>query len=142
MAAYVSANTWNRPGFAMFEWGSPEYMSPDTWWMEEEGYKNPSPDHPYPAPCRDINRKKEDDLLASWLPEVKQHGIKLSFVCRFLVSNCWHYWLTRPSEGMECDRNGIIDLTWSEEVQDYEYRPCYEIAARLHSIVTKYNQAD
>ena len=131
-----------EPVFAMFEWGSPEYMPPDAWWMEEEGYKNPSPDHPYPAPCRDINRKKEDDLLASWLPEVKQHGIKLSFVCRFLVSNCWHYWLTRPSEGMECDRNGIVDLTWSEEAQDYEYRPCYEIAARLHSIVTKYNQAD
>jgi hypothetical protein len=43
---------------------------------------------------------------------------------------------------MECDRNGIVDLTWSEEAQDYEYRPCYKIAARLHSIITKYNQAD
>jgi hypothetical protein len=125
----------------MFEWGSPEYMPPDNWWMEEEGYKNPSPENPYPAPCRDINRKKEDDLLASWLPEVKQHGIKLAFLCRFLVSNCWQYWLTQPSEGMECDRNGIIDLTWSEEAQDYEYRVCFDMAARLHSMITRYNQS-
>ena len=38
------------PVFAMFEWGSPEYMPPDNWWMEEEGYRNPSPENPYPAP--------------------------------------------------------------------------------------------
>ena len=129
------------PVFAMFEWGSPEYMPPDNWWMEEEGYRNPSPENPYPAPCRDINRKKEDELLASWLPEVKRHGIKLAFACRFLISNCWHYWLTQPSEGMECDRNGIVDLTWSEEAQDYEYRVCEGIPARLHAMVEDYNRA-
>jgi hypothetical protein len=42
---------------------------------------------------------------------------------------------------MECDRNGITDLTWNEEAQDHEYRACKDIAARLHTMVTAYNQA-
>ena len=42
---------------------------------------------------------------------------------------------------MECDRNGIVDLTWSEEAQDYEYRVCEGIPARLHAMVEDYNRA-
>jgi hypothetical protein len=128
------------PVFAMFEWGSPEYMDVDNWWMEEPGYRDPTPEHPYPPPCRDINRKKEDELLRLWLQEVKARGIKLSFICRFLVGNFWHYHLTQSSEGMECDRNGIIDVSWNAEKGDYDYRPCWGIARRLHEIVEEYNR--
>jgi hypothetical protein len=128
------------PVFAMFEWGSPEYMEVDNWWMEEPGYRDPTPEHPYPPPCRDINRKKEDELLRLWLQEVKAQGIKLAFACRFLAGNFWHYHLTQSSEGMECDRNGIIDVSWNPQKGDYDYWPCWGIARRLHEIVEGYNR--
>ncbi len=120
------------PTFAILEWGSPEYMDPDNNFEREPCT---------PEPGRSLNREKEDELLRSWLLECKERGIKLALACRYLVGNFWHYHLTQPSEGLECDRNGLIDVHWNEEIGDYEYYPCRTLARKFQEIIEAYNES-
>lgn len=120
------------PTFAILEWGSPEYMDPDNHFEREPGT---------PPPGRSVNREKEDELLRSWLQECKARGIRLAFACRYLVGNFWHYHLTQSSEGLECDRNALIDVHWNAEIGDYEYYPCWELARKFQQIIEDYNQS-
>ncbi len=120
------------PTFAILEWGSPEYMDPSNNFERE-------PETPEPG--RSVNREKEDELLRTWLLECKARGIKLALACRYLVGNFWHYHLTQPSEGFECDRNGLIDVHWNVEIGYYEYYPCWELARKFQRIIEEYNES-
>jgi hypothetical protein len=95
----------------------------------------------FPEPGRSVNREKEDELLRAWLLDCKARGIRLAFACRYLVGNFWHYHLTQSSEGMECDRNALVDVHWNPDVGDYEYHPCWQLARRFQEIVEVYNRA-
>lgn len=119
------------PTFAILEWGSPEYMDPSRDFEREPGY---------PEPGRSVNRQKEDELLGAWLRECHARGIRLAFACRYLVGNFWHYHLTQSSEGLECDRNALIDVHWNPDVGDYAYHPCWELAQRFQQIVETSDQ--
>ena len=120
------------PTFALLEWGSPEYMDPSNGFEREAGY---------PEPGRSTNREKEDELLRAWLLECKARGIKLALVCRYLVGNFWHYHLAQPSEGLECDRNALVDVHWNAELGDYEYHPCWTLARKFQEIIAAYDAA-
>ena len=120
------------PVFAILEWGSPEYMDPDNNFEREPGT---------PEPGRTVNREKEDERLRTWLRECKERGIKLAFACRYLVGNFWHYTLTEPSEGLECDRNALIDVHWNVEAGNYEYVPCWGLAQQFQQIIRTYNES-
>lgn len=121
----------SEPIFAILEWGSPEYMDPDKGFEREPGF---------PEPGRSTNREKEDELLRGWLRECREREIKLAYACRYLVGNFWHYHLTRSSEGMECDRNALIDVHWNEELGDYEYHPCWSLVDKFQQVVATYNE--
>jgi hypothetical protein len=120
------------PTFALLEWGSPEYMDPENGFQREPGT---------PPPGRSVNREKEDRLLRQWLLDCRARGIELTLACRYLLGNFWHYHLTEPSEGLECDRNGLVDVHWNEEFGDYQYHPCWGLAEKFQQIIQEYNAA-